>query len=61
MDDEWLMSVPDPLIHEDESCFSGFYDLGAPWGDDPTDPWVPELTCDHYMAPFDQEVSTTDK
>ena len=59
IDGESILKVPDPWINERtaDNCFTGFYDFGAPWSGPPTSPWDPELTCDQYMAPFDQDVS----
>lgn len=54
-----ILSVPDPLINERDpsNCFTGFYDFGAPWapGAPGNTPWINELTCHHFMAPFDQD------
>ena len=59
LDDEWLLTIPDGHLIDDRdpsNCFTGFYDFGAPW--DRNNPWTEGLTCDHFMAPFDQDVST---
>ena len=58
LDDEWILSIPDPLIHDRDpsTCFIGFYNFGAPWVGD-NNPWTGEVTCDQFMAPFDQDVS----
>jgi len=55
IDGEVLLKVPDPLINErnPSNCFTGFYDFGAPWNGG--NPWTEGLTCDHFMAPFDQD------
>jgi len=57
LDGESMLKVPNPWITErtPDNCFTGFYDLGAPWSGNPNDPWTPEVTCDHFMAPFDQD------
>jgi beta-glucanase (GH16 family) len=57
LDNELILSIPDPLINETDTsnCFTGFYDFGSPWSVDNFNPWTEDLTCDHFMAPFDQD------
>jgi len=58
LDDEKIMTVPgNALIDErtPDNCYTGWYDFGAPWfGDEAVDVWTEDVTCDHFMAPFDQ-------
>ncbi|ELT92417.1 hypothetical protein CAPTEDRAFT_92778 [Capitella teleta] len=49
LDDEFILSVPDPPVNEQEE-FS-FYDLGAPWSEGTANPWEGASP----MAPFDQD------
>jgi hypothetical protein len=58
VDGQLILTVPDPLIGDRDpaTCWTGFYDFGYPQGG-VTDPWTDGLTCDKFMAPFDQKVS----
>ena len=58
VDDELHLTIPGGHLIDDRdpsNCFTGFYDFGAPWND--ANPWTEDKTCDHFMAPFDQDVS----
>ena len=58
LDDEWLLTIPGGRLIDDRdpsNCFTGFYNFGAPWNN--ANPWTEDKTCDHFMAPFDQDVS----
>lgn len=56
LDDVKILSIPDPLIdaRNPSNCFTGFYNFGAPWNG-PANPWTEATSCDHFMAPFDQD------
>ena len=60
LDDEKLLTIPEGKLIDDDDrapddCFTGFYDFGEPWNGD-HNPWTQDLTCDQFMAPFDQDV-----